>query len=198
MSRPRTFDDVSALDAALDEFWSRGYAATSMRNLSDAMGLGSASIYNAFGDKQTLFARCLDRYLDGSMRARIAVCDTLPPREAVVAFLSGIVTRSLEDRRGCLLVNTAVELAAHEPALAAVVNERLAELEGFFAHCIRRGQEGGSIARHRDACDLARLFVASVLGLRVLARSRPDADVLHGIARQALGLLDPPAGKSAT
>ena len=128
------------------------------------------------------------------MRTRIAVCETLPPREAVVAFLSGIVTRSFEDQRGCLLVNTAVELAAHEPALAAVVNARLAELEGFFARCIRRGQVDGSIAGHRDADDLARLFVASVLGLRVLARSRPDQDVLRGIARQALSLLDPPAG----
>jgi TetR/AcrR family transcriptional repressor of nem operon len=53
-------------------FWAAGYAATSVRDLGEAMGLGQASVYNAFGDKRTLFTRCLDRYLDASMRARIA------------------------------------------------------------------------------------------------------------------------------
>ncbi len=191
MPRPRAFDETAALRAALDLFWSQGFAATSLRDLQDAMGLSSASLYNAFGDKQALFRRCLDHYLDQSMRARISVCDTLPPREAIVAFLAGIVARSLEDARGCLMVNTAVELAPHDPAIAAVIAERLGELEAFFLRSLRRGQRDGSISGQVQAPDVARLLVASVLGLRVLGRTRPDPALLQGVARQAIALLEP-------
>ena len=85
-------------------FSAAGYAATSVRDLGDATGLGAASLYNAFGDKRTLFTQCLDRYLDANMRARITrVEKTLPPRQAIATFLTEIVERSLESRLGCLL-----------------------------------------------------------------------------------------------
>ena len=67
----------------MQRFWAAGYAATSVRDLGDAMGLGQASVYNAFGDKRTLFTQCLDRYLDANMRARIARLEkALPPHQA--------------------------------------------------------------------------------------------------------------------
>lgn len=69
MPRHRTFDETSALSAAIDLFWSRGFAATSLRDLQDAMGLDSASLSTTFGDKHALFLRCLEHYLDQSMRA---------------------------------------------------------------------------------------------------------------------------------
>lgn len=174
-------------------FWDHGYAATSVRDLGQAMGLGAASLYNSFGDKHALFARCLDRYLDGNMRERIARLETMhPPRAAIEAFLQEVVARSLCDRRGCLLVNTALEVAPHDAAVGAIVADRLAELEGFFRRCVVAGQRAGSIARGRAARDLARLLLTTVMGLRVLARARPDPALLRGAARQALALLDPP------
>ena len=72
MPRPREFDEGVALEAAMQRFWAGGFAATSVRDIGNAMGLGQASVYNAFGDKRTLFTQCLDRYLDANMRARIA------------------------------------------------------------------------------------------------------------------------------
>lgn len=108
-----------------------------------------------------------------------------------MAFLAGIVARSMEDARGCLMVNTAVELAPHDPAVAAVIAERLGDLEAFFLRSLRRGQHDGSIAARVLAPDVARLLVASVVGLRVLARSRPDPALLQGVARQAIALLEP-------
>src|SRR5580692_8511766 len=102
-------------------FWAAGYAATSVRDLGDVMGLGAASLYNAFGDKRALFTRCLDHYLDGNMRARIARMETrFPPREAIEAFLKEIVERSLRDRLGCMLVNVALEVAPHDPGIAEI------------------------------------------------------------------------------
>jgi TetR/AcrR family transcriptional repressor of nem operon len=194
MTRPRGFDEDAVLDAATARFWAHGYGATSMRDIGAATGLGAASLYNAFGDKHALFARCLDHYLDGTMRERIArLRRTHRPRAAIETFLDEIVARSLAgDRRGCLLINTALELGPHDAGIRATVAARLAELEAFFLHCIRSGQTDGSIHPGRSARDLARLLKATVMGLRVLARAAPEAATLKGVVRAALALLDPP------
>ncbi len=198
MSRPRTFDEDAALEAATTRFWEHGYAATSVRDLGTCMGLGAASLYNAFGDKRALFTRCLDRYLDANMRERIARHEAAnPPRRAIEAFLEESAERSLIDRRGCMLVNTALEVAPHDEEVGAVVAERLGELEAFFHRCVERGQQDGTIARRARPRDLARLFLTTVMGLRVLARARPEPALLRGAVRQALTLLDPPAAETA-
>jgi TetR/AcrR family transcriptional repressor of nem operon len=193
MVRGRSFDEAVVLDAAMERFWKHGYVATSVRDLGDAMGLGAASLYNAFGDKRALFARCLDRYLDANMRARIVRFETaLPPRQAIEAFLADIVERSLRDRLGCMLVNSALEIAPHDAAIAKVVAARLGELEAFFRRCVMAGQRDGSINADRDASDMARLLLTTMIGLRVLARGRPDRAVLEGAVRQILVLLNTP------
>jgi TetR/AcrR family transcriptional repressor of nem operon len=192
MVRLRSFDEGAVLDAATRLFWSHGFAATSVRDLGDAMGLGAASLYNAFGDKRALFARCLDHYLDANMRARMARLEaTLPPRRAIEAFLGEIVERSLRDRLGCMLVNTAMEVAPHDPDIAEIVAERMDELEAFFTRCVAAGQCDGSIDPDRNAADMGRLLLTTVFGLRVLARGRPERALLEGSVRQVLVLLDP-------
>jgi TetR/AcrR family transcriptional repressor of nem operon len=191
MARPRAFDEDSALEAATDRFWRHGYAATSVRDLGAVMGLGAPSLYNAFGDKRALFTRCLDRYLDANTRERIRRLETtLAPRAALETFMQEIVARSLSDPRGCLLVNSALEVAPHDAEIAAVVAARLAELEAFFRRCIRAGQRDGSIDAALHPHDMAGLFLATVMGLRVLARARPAPATLRGAARQVLALLD--------
>jgi TetR/AcrR family transcriptional repressor of nem operon len=193
MARPRSFAENEVLDTAVERFWRRGYAATSVRDLGEAMGLGQASFYNAFGDKQALFARALDRYLDSNMRERILRLEaTLPPRRAIEAFLEEIVERSLADpdRCGCLLVNTALEVAPHDAHVADVVAARFRELEGFFRRCVKGAQKAGTVARNRKATDVGHLMLSTVVGLRVLARVRPERALLEGILRQALAALD--------
>jgi TetR/AcrR family transcriptional repressor of nem operon len=192
MARPRSFDEEAALDAATGLFWQNGLASTSVRELSAAMGLGLPSLYNAFGDKHALFTRCLDRYLEGSMRARMRRLEgTSCPRDAIVTFLNEIVTRSLADPRGCFLVNSALEVAPHDAQLRATIAARLDELESFFLRMVCAGQADGSIAHVRSAADLARLLVTTVMGLRVLSRLRPEAEVLRGAVREVLAALDP-------
>jgi len=193
MARPRSFAEDEVLDAAVKRFWRHGYAATSVRDLGDAMGLGQASFYNAFGDKQALFERAFDRYLEGNMRDRIRRLEaSLPPRRAIEAFLAEIVERSLGDaeRCGCLLVNTALEVAPHDARVADMVAARFRELEAFFRRCARAAQKAGSITRQRKAADIAGLMLSTVIGLRVLARIRPERALLDGIVRQAIAGLD--------
>lgn len=186
------FEEVAALDAAMGCFWRRGYEATSVRDLSIAMGISSPSLYNAFADKRTLFVRALERYMDGTTRERINRLErTLPPKERIRRFLSDIIERSVKDpdRCGCFLINSALEVAPHDPELGSEIAKRLGEIEAFFRRAIEVGQADGSIAAERNARDLGRLLLGIVLGIRVLARSKPERALLEGMARPALALL---------
>ena len=116
-----------------------------------------------------------------------------PPRQAIATFLTEIVERSLESRLGCLLANAALEVAPHDPEIAGVVAERMAELEAFFRRCVIAGRQDGSISPDTHPADAARLFVTTVMGLRVLARGYPKRALLEGAVRQALSILGKPA-----
>jgi TetR/AcrR family transcriptional repressor of nem operon len=193
LARPREFDQSTALDAATQCFWAAGYAATSVRELGESMGLSQASVYNAFGGKRALFTQCLDHYLDATMRARITRLEqSLPPRLAIETFLHEIVERSLESRLGCMLANTALEVAPHDTAIAAIIAERMSELESFFRRCTEAGQRDGTIAASVDPIATAQLLLTTVMGLRVLARGYPQRELLEGAARQALSVLGSP------
>src|ERR1700730_12530128 len=127
MPRPREFDEVAALEAAIDCFWHRGYAGTSVRDLATSMGISGPSLYNAFGDKHALFVQALGHYLDYSTRPRITRLESLPPKEAVRSFLAEIIDASVSDRerRGCFLINSALEVAPHDAEFRAVIADRL-------------------------------------------------------------------------
>jgi TetR/AcrR family transcriptional regulator, transcriptional repressor for nem operon len=193
MARPREFDEAIALDAAIACFWQRGYEATSVRDLADKMGLSAPSLYNAYGDKHALFVLALERYLDQSTRARIKrLEDSQPPKQAIRRFIEEVIERSVNDRerRGCFLINSALEVAPHDKELGALIAERLAEIEAFFHRSIKAAQAAGTVPRDRVGKDLARLLLGVLLGIRVLARSKPERALLEGVARPALALLD--------
>ncbi|MEA1672573.1 TetR/AcrR family transcriptional regulator [Nitrospirillum sp. BR 11163] len=193
MARPREFDEVTALQAAVDGFWSQGYGAASTRDLAARMGLTTASFYNAFGDKRGLFMKALDQYLSGTLSQRIARLDRLPPRQAVAGYLADVVERSLGDpqRRGCMLINAALDVTAQDPDIREEVAGGLGEIRAFFLRHLRAGQADGTISPAQPAEDLSQLFLSVVVAMRVMARLHADRDQLEGMARPALALLDP-------
>jgi TetR/AcrR family transcriptional repressor of nem operon len=195
MARPREFDEEAVLDAAVRCFWEHGYEATSVRDLAGRMKITSASLYNAFGGKRSLYRRSLDHYFDQSVRDRIKRLEgALPPREAIHAFFGEVIERSLSDkqRKGCLLVNSALEVAPHDPEFQRVIAEVLVQVEAFFRRCVLAGQSAGAIATSQSAQDLARLLLSVLLGIRVLARARPERALLEGLLRPAFSLLGEP------
>ncbi len=194
MARPREFDETAVLDAAVYRFWMHGYEATSVRELAESMGITSASLYNAFGDKRSLFRRALAHYVETSFGARESRYEgNLRPREAIVAFFREIVERSVcdEERKGCLLVNSALEMAPHDPEFQRTIADVLVRVEAFFRRCVTAGQQAGEISTAQSADDLARLLLSTLLGIRVLARARPERTLLEGLMRPTLSLLDP-------
>jgi TetR/AcrR family transcriptional repressor of nem operon len=193
MARPRGFDETAALDAAIECFRQRGYEGTSIRDLTDCMGIGPTSLYNSFGDKRALFIKALERYVDCSVRARLDRLESsLPPKQAVRTLIEDVVERSLTDRTrgGCLLINSALEIAPHDPEVGAEIAKRLGEVEGFFRRSISAAQSSGTIPRKLNSSDFARLLLGVLLGIRVLARSKPERTLLEGVARPALSLLN--------
>ncbi|OYD82104.1 TetR/AcrR family transcriptional regulator [Azospirillum brasilense] len=195
MARPRKFDETAVLDAAVDRFWTQGYEATSTRELADSMHMTLASMHNAFGDKRALFRRALEHYLDGSLRARIARHEAAAsPATAIAGFLRESIERSLGDGcgRGCLLVNSALEVTPDDPDMSDFLNAELTTIEDFFRRCIVKGRRSGAIPVGIPDDDAARLLFSSLLGIRVLARIRPERDLLEGAARAALTSLGLP------
>ncbi|CAE6788769.1 TetR/AcrR family transcriptional regulator [Paraburkholderia aspalathi] len=194
MVRPREFDENAVLDAAAHQFWVYGYEATSVRDLAQCMDITGASLYNAFGDKRSLFQRALTHYIENSFGDRVSRFErSLPPLDAIKAFFREIVERSVSDRdrKGCLLVNSALEVAPHDAGFQTMIANVLVAVEAFFRRCVHAGQQAGEISTAQSADDLARLLLGLHLGIRVLARTRPERALLEGVVRPALALLEP-------
>src|SRR6267154_4844567 len=201
MGRLKAFDEDEVLDRAIDCFWQHGYEATSVRDLADRMGIGGASLYNAYGDKRALFVAALARYADRSMRERIARLEKSGrPKEAIRAFLAEIIDRSLEDpdRKGCLLVNSALDVAPHDAAIGRVIAAYLDEIRAFFRRNAEAARAAGHAPRKIDPEGVADHLLGGVLGISVLARTGARRGLLEGVARPALELLDLPVRSRGT
>lgn len=195
MARTKDFDEDRAVDAAVDCFWRLGYEGASVRDLAQSMGIGGASFYNAYGDKRALFTRSLERYANRSMRERIARLQAEHrPKEAVEAFLREIVNRSLSDRqrKGCLLVNSALDVAPHDAQISKVVAGYLDEIRDFFRRSLAAARKSGQLPRRFDIETVSTHLLGVVIAVRVLARTGAKRAALEAVAAPALALLEHP------
>jgi AcrR family transcriptional regulator len=191
MARPREFDVDQALDRATEVFWARGYEATSVQDLVDALGVNRASLYSTFGDKARLFEAVLERY---GQQVNGAVFQALAPpaagAEAVQAWLKALIAAATQPGtpRGCLMVNTltgcsTAPSALHERVIAAVraSTDRLQD-------ALTRDPQ---LAARENVRTLARFFAAEGHGLAVLARAGVRRQELEMAAEVALRVLEP-------
>ncbi len=183
--RPREFDVDQALDKAIKVFREQGYNATSIEDLTGAMGLASGSIYKAFKDKRAVFLAALDRYMRLRNDQIALIAGTRgTARERLRAVLGFYVdsAKGIEGRRGCMVVGSAVELAIVDREVATRVGATLARNEAFLADLIRQGQADGSISGRIDPDDTARVMVCLTQGLRVVGKSgRAPADTAAAV-----------------
>ena len=199
MPRKKEFDVDLVLDKAMNAFWTRGYEATSLNDLLDCMQIQRASLYNAFGDKHTLFLETLRRYDVVLRRAEVARRVQMPsPRQAILSLFQDAVTAVVKHgaRKGCFLINTALELSPHDPEAAEVVRAAFSHMEQkFFRKMIEKGRAAGEIAKSVMPAPTARALLSLLIGLVVLSRSRPEKLLLQSIAHQAEALLPPGDGQ---
>lgn len=194
MPRPRQFDEERTLSAARAAFWDHGYAGTSLETLLAATGLGKGSLYGAFGDKQRLFLRVLREYDEANDRVLRERLDRAERGiEVIRDFVDGFVRDPSGEatRRGCLLANTAVELSASTPEVAAEARRSYAATVALLADAVRRAQREGDVATRVDPVETARAVLAGQLGLLVLGRIGQDPAALSAMAATLLDRLLP-------
>ena len=188
MGRPRAFDMDQALDQALHLFWEKGYAGTSISDLTEAMGINPPSLYAAFGNKEKLFKKALDRYED--LRDQILEEAFAAPtaREAVTRLLEGTAER-LNDKcnpRGCLMVQGALSGGEECEAVKQDLAFRRAGVEALIRKRLKRAKREGDLPSNVDAAVLAR-FVATVMhGMAVQAAGGAAPKELRSIVNTAL------------
>ncbi|MFF7654664.1 TetR/AcrR family transcriptional regulator [Streptomyces sp. NPDC007983] len=199
MARPKEFDPDHVLDAAMDAFWGKGYAATSAQDLVDSTGLGRGSLYHAFSGKHHLFMEVLRRYEQRWTARQQEVLDGEGGiRERIGRVLMSVVDEEVAEgaasagveagRRGCLAVNAAIELAGRDPEVTAQVERNFTRMEEILRSAIHRAQLDGEIARDKDPGALAQFTLNSMYGLRVLGKTA-DRKTLAGVVETVLQAL---------
>jgi TetR/AcrR family transcriptional repressor of nem operon len=192
MARPREFNRDEVLERAMQVFWSKGYTATSMRDLTEAMGLSKSSLYDTFGSKHDLFLESIDFYRDNvTVQVRSVAELERPAMQVIAAVLGRAVDRILEPngRRGCFLNNCAVEIGPVDDKAAERLRAGFGVMEETFLRLVRRAQLEGAISPTRDALSLARYLTSTVNGIMVIGKANPDRTVLDDIVRVAMASL---------
>jgi len=192
MARPKEFDEERALAAALEVFWEKGYEATSVQDLTARMGIQKASLYNTFGDKHALFVRALGTYSAESLEWYRNQLDRPGSVRDALETLFGKLTegRDRDDScRGCLCVNSAVELAHHDPAIAALLERYHQVQEELFRRALERGQARSEIPGDLNSTATARFLLNVIAGLGVARKARSSQAQLDDIVRVTLSVL---------
>jgi TetR/AcrR family transcriptional repressor of nem operon len=193
MARPREFDESDALRAAMRTFWTKGYEATSITDLTEAMNVSRSTLYASFGEKDQLFDRAVALYTEEVSNERYRILrDAKSVRQGLRDFFQHHIDTTTAGHYpgGCLIVNTAVGSAGVPDRVARFVSDRAAAGEKAIRDLLARGQASGEIARKKDIDALARMLVATAYGIHVLGRMKRNRRNLQPIVDAALAALD--------
>jgi len=191
MARSPEFDRTKALEAAMKLFWARGYLATSLPDLLEAMGVARSSFYASFGTKRKLFMECLELFGDRTLAIVDENANRLPtsalPRAFFEATLLNVSQRKA--KQGCMMVNTVLELADVDPELNQLATEKLGAIENAFALAFEQAQQHGELETSYSPKELASLVMTINLGLRVQSRQKQSRQKLKTIIDNSLSML---------
>ncbi len=182
VGRPREFDIDSVLDAAMRAFWENGYESTSLADLMAATGLHKGSLYQAFGDKRSLFLQSLERYLDATMaRDEAIMAEAKSPLEGILKVVHTMIDMEIEEGfpTGCLAINSMVELAPHDEDVERVIAAHHKKHLDRIAGVIAQAQAAGELSRSRPPELVAMMMMTFMTGLATLANGPMDTAMGH-------------------
>jgi TetR/AcrR family transcriptional regulator, transcriptional repressor for nem operon len=190
MPRKLEFDRDAAIGAAADAFWEKGYAATSLDDLTDRLGIGRASLYNAFGDKRALLIEAIDSYVsDARASLNEALASNKPGKKAIADVLRNAVMVEGEGGRGCMCVTVGMELKGDDEQVRRVIVANIERMEDTFFALLKRGQGDGSVRKDVDPRASAQAVTALVIGIQAMKRIGVSAAVVKAAAEAQLELL---------
>ncbi len=193
MARHKEFDREVVLEKAMATFWRYGYEGTSVQTLVENMGINRGSIYDTFGDKRSLFLAAIQHYNEAVVKKLIVALEAPDAsKQVIIDRFYNLIDRAVadKDRKGCLLVNTAVEVCPHDAHTASQIAADFKRIENAFKKALSRAREKGELSGDRDVTALARYLTCNLQGLRVISKVNPDPKFLRDIAKVALSALD--------
>ena len=190
--RPRAFDDTEVIEAAMDVFWSNGYEGSSAQDLCERTGLGRGSLYNAFGNKQKLYHKALAHYQELGIHTQMNILNGPGSvRDRLHSLMQWGIDCDLGPCRGrsCMALFATLERAGKDPKVAEINRVYVTRLEQILCHIFVVGQRTGEVPPTPSALEMARAFLSSYYGLRILGQSMPDHAFLQDVMEGTLARL---------
>lgn len=190
MARSKEFNEEEALDKAMEIFWKQGYEKTSIQDLVDQMGIHRRSLYDTFGDKHSLFVQTLERY-ESLIAAQIRnqITEEMTTVESIRKIFELAIYSDNASPKGCLMVNTAVELSLLDNEVSQRIKSAFKQTENLIADLLIRGQARGEVASSFDISELARYIHNALIGVRVLVKITEDPQELESTIDLTLSIL---------
>lgn len=193
VGRPRQFDEVEVLDAAMDVFWRQGYDGTSMADLLAATGLHKGSLYQAFGDKHALFVRALRHYteylraeMDRSMQNADSALEGL--RRGLYKGID-LCCVGPTDNPGCLALNTLAEKGTTDPEILSVLQGEFLHRQLKITEAVQQAQAEGDIRADWPAERIAGLIRTQLVGLAISLKGPLGPAAAKGMVDDLLATL---------
>lgn len=195
MARVAKYDRNTALDRAVRLFWERGYFASSLKHIEQALDMRPGSLYATFGSKSGLFAEALDVYarqtgeeLQRQLEANASVLDAL--KAHIQSLACACSATCAPPARACMIIKTLLEVGTQEPELQRKVNDLLDTIEQQLSVLLELAQQRDELRPEVDCARLARLLQAQIIGLRAFAQRQTPARHVHELAEDMAALLD--------
>jgi len=191
MARPRAFNEDEVIDKAVEVFWAKGYEATSIQDLINAMGIQRGSLYATFGSKQQLFLKSLNRYSVTVVKNLLEILESdVSAIRSIELFFSQLVEHLLTagQLRSCLVTNSAIERGLSDKETKQQVQKLLHALEKGFYDTLLRAKANGELSVKLDLKLIATYLTSSMQGLLVMGKICSDRPVLEGINKITLSI----------
>jgi len=186
--RPRAFDPDAALERAMHVFWSKGYEGASLSDLTRAMRINRPSLYAAFGNKEQLFGKVLDRYVDGPLAYFGKALAAPKVRDVIEQIFFGAARMAGDPGlpAGCLMVQGALACGDAAGSVRKETAVRRATSEVALRRRLQRAKREGDLSKNADAAGLARYVMTVLQGMAVQGADGASPDQLRRIAQVAL------------
>jgi len=192
MARPREFDTDKALDRAMRLFWKHGYNATSVQDLMKAVGVQKQSLYCAFGDKRSLFLKCLNLYMrQFLLEIQKMLNDADSPLEGITRVMR-FASQTPDPKNcppGCLMANTALELGLDDPGVAEEIRRMFRGVEKMLGAAVKKAQAQGQINTNLDSVAAGQSLANTISGIRILEKTGASKRQVRTVVESALGAI---------
>jgi len=193
MARPQQFDQKQVLNSAMQLFWLKGYANTSIKDLTDATSLMPGSLYGAFKSKRGIFVEALDSYFENIYTDVSEVLESDEPAlKRIRLFFEYVLHQMEKDQaaKSCLMVNTLLEMPANDEEINHRITAMFEKMEELFCQVLKEAQINGDLVTGGNPESLAKMLMSGLMGLQVYNKMQTGQLALTQIVNNLLSILE--------